>query len=142
MRDHDAELAGLADRLAEASYLLADVAADLAAYAGGVDADPARLAAIEDRRAALSALTRKYGASVAEVLGWAETASVRLTELDADGTREGELTAEAAELTASLTCACGPAHERPDQGGQSSSARPSPPSCRPWPCRTPSCPWG
>ena len=118
VRDHDAELAGLADRLAEASYLLADVAADLASYAGGVDADPARLAAIEDRRAALSALTRKYGATVAEVLAWAETASVRLAELDADGTRGGELTAEAAALTASLTARARPAHERPDQGGQ------------------------
>ncbi len=113
VRDHDAELAGLADRLAEASYLLADVAADLASYAGGVDADPARLAAIEDRRAALTALTRKYGATVAEVLTWAETAFRRVTELDADGTRGGELAGEAAELTATLTT----------QAGQLTSAR-------------------
>ena len=103
VRDHDTELAGLADRLAEVSYLLADVAADLASYAGGVDADPARLAAVEDRRAALSTLTRKYGATVSDVIAWAEAAALRLADLDADGTRGGELTAEAAALTAELT---------------------------------------
>ena len=38
----------------------------------GLDADPARLAAVSERRAALTALTRKYGDSIDEVLAWAE----------------------------------------------------------------------
>ena len=37
-----------------------------------MDTDPARLAAVSDRRAALTALTRKYGETVDEVLAWAE----------------------------------------------------------------------
>ena len=61
VREHDPEVAALADRVAEVSYLLADVAADVASYSTGVETDPARLAAVSERRAALTALTRKYG---------------------------------------------------------------------------------
>ena len=82
VREHDGEAADLADRLAEVSYLLSDVAADVASYAAGMDTDPRRLAAVSERRAALTGLTRKYGETVDEVLGWAETASRRLLELD------------------------------------------------------------
>ena len=41
VRDHDPEAASLADRVAEVSYLLADVAADVASYSTGVETDPA-----------------------------------------------------------------------------------------------------
>ena len=57
-REHDAVLGGLADRLADAAAAVADVAADLASYPGSIDADPLRLAAVEERRAALASLTR------------------------------------------------------------------------------------
>jgi DNA repair protein RecN (Recombination protein N) len=99
VRGHDAALAALADRLAEASYLVSDVGTELAAYAESVEADPARLAAVQDRRAALTALTRKYGETVADVLAWAERSAQRLTELDGDDDRVEELRAEHAELT-------------------------------------------
>src|SRR5687768_13339139 len=55
-REHDPQIAALADRLAEVSYLLSDLAADVASYASGVETDPARLAAVSERRAALTAL--------------------------------------------------------------------------------------
>ncbi|NIS31310.1 MAG: DNA repair protein RecN, partial [Actinobacteria bacterium] len=38
---HDNELAELNQRLTEVSYLLADLAADLASYADRIDVDPA-----------------------------------------------------------------------------------------------------
>jgi DNA repair protein RecN (Recombination protein N) len=57
----DAELAGLASRLSEAVYLLADIAGELASYVQSVDADPARLAAVQERRAALGRMIRAYG---------------------------------------------------------------------------------
>ena len=82
VRGHDEEAAGLADRLAELSYLLSDVAADVAGYAAGLDVDPARLAMVSERRAALTGLTRKYGESVADVLAWAQSAEDRLLRLD------------------------------------------------------------
>jgi DNA repair protein RecN (Recombination protein N) len=99
---HDPELAALADRLAEAGYVLADIAADLASYAAGVDTDPRRLAAVEDRRAALQLLTRKYGDSVEDVLAWARSASSRLDELTSDDDRVAHLTAERAHLLTEL----------------------------------------
>ena len=58
---HDEALAALAARLGEIGYLVTDVAAECASYASGVEADPARLAALEDRRAVLGALARAHG---------------------------------------------------------------------------------
>ncbi len=102
VRDHDQALAALADRVAEANYLVSDVGTELAAYAESVEADPARLAAVQERRAALTSLTRKYGETVADVLAWAERSAQRLTELDGDDERIEELRAEHAELTERL----------------------------------------
>jgi DNA repair protein RecN (Recombination protein N) len=61
VRRYDADLAGVADRLSEAAYLVSDVAGELASYIQSVDADPARLAAVQERRAALGRLIRAYG---------------------------------------------------------------------------------
>ena len=102
VRDHDAEAAGLADRLAEVSYLLSDVAADVSSYASGLETDPARLAAVSERRAALVALTRKYGETVDEVLTWAERSSARLLELDGTDERIDRLDSRRADLRATL----------------------------------------
>ncbi|TDD40486.1 DNA repair protein RecN [Actinomadura sp. KC06] len=110
VRDHDPELAGLADRLAEAGYLVNDVGTDLAAYAESVDADPARLAVVQERRADVTALIRKYGgtdATAAEVLEWARRSAARLTELEGDDDRIEELRAEHAELTGRLAAEAG-----------------------------------
>ncbi|MFJ8078678.1 DNA repair protein RecN [Streptomyces sp. NPDC096176] len=94
VRSHDPALAALADRIGEISILLGDVAGELAGYADNLDADPLRLAAVEERRAALTQLTRKYGEDITAVLAWAEDGASRLTELDGDDDRIGELTAE------------------------------------------------
>ena len=82
VREHDDAAGELADRVAEVTYLLSDVAADVASYADGLDTDPSRLAAVSERRAALTALTRKYGETAVEVLAWAEASAGRLAELD------------------------------------------------------------
>ncbi|MFE2748115.1 DNA repair protein RecN [Streptomyces scopuliridis] len=103
VRSHDPALAGLADRMGEISILLADVAGELAGYADNLDADPLRLAAVEERRAALTGLTRKYGRDIATVLAWAEESSARLTELEGDDERIGELTAERDALRSELS---------------------------------------
>jgi DNA repair protein RecN (Recombination protein N) len=59
---HDSALAALGARVSEAAYLVSDVAADLASYAQSVEADPVRLAVVQERRAALGRLIRLYGA--------------------------------------------------------------------------------
>ncbi|MEU8251911.1 DNA repair protein RecN [Nonomuraea sp. NPDC048916] len=103
VRDFDAQLAGMAERLAEAGYLISDVATDLAAYAESIEADPARLAAVQERRSVLSGLIRKYGEDSAGVLAWARESAARLAELEGDDDRIEELTREHDELTARLT---------------------------------------
>jgi DNA repair protein RecN (Recombination protein N) len=61
VRRHDTEIDGVAARLSEAAYLISEVAGELASYIQGIDADPARLAAVQERRAALARVIRLYG---------------------------------------------------------------------------------
>lgn len=103
VRAHDPALAALADRVGEISILLADVSGELSGYADQLDSDPLRLAAVEERRAALTGLTRKYGTDIAAVLAWAEDGAARLTELEGDDDRIGELTAERDALRTELS---------------------------------------
>ncbi|MFI6349234.1 DNA repair protein RecN [Streptomyces sp. NPDC050560] len=105
VRGHDPALGALAGRLGEISILLADVSGELAGYADDLDADPLRLAAVEERRSQLTQLVRKYGSpdeGLAAVLDWAERGAARLAELDGDDDRVGELSAERDALRAEL----------------------------------------
>jgi DNA repair protein RecN (Recombination protein N) len=61
VRRHDAEIDGVATRLSDAAYLVSEVAGELASYIQGIDADPARLAAVQERRALLARVIRLYG---------------------------------------------------------------------------------
>jgi DNA repair protein RecN (Recombination protein N) len=108
---HDARLGGLASRVGEAAYLLADVATELASYVQSVEADPVRLAVVQERRSELTRLVRAYGAGIADgppggdlaaVLAWAKSAGARLAELDNDEDRIGSLAAQEAELAATV----------------------------------------
>ncbi|RBY78826.1 DNA repair protein RecN [Geodermatophilus sp. TF02-6] len=81
----DPTLLLLAQDLGDAVAVVSDVAGQLATYVADLDADPARLAEVMDRRAAITALVRKYadpGDGAAGVLAWAEDARRRLDELD------------------------------------------------------------
>ncbi len=100
---HDPTLDALAGRLAEVGYVLADLGADLARYADEVQADPGRLAAVQERRAALASLTRAHGGgTVDDVLAWASSAGLRLAELAQGDDRASEVRTRLAELTADL----------------------------------------
>lgn len=105
VRSHDPALGALAERIGELGILLSDVAGELAGYADDLDADPLRLAAVEERRAALTQLTRKYGTegTVDAVLEWAEQGAARLLQLDGDDERITELTAERDGLRGELS---------------------------------------
>ncbi|BCB89169.1 hypothetical protein Psuf_064820 [Phytohabitans suffuscus] len=70
----DGKLGDLALRLEEAATLIGDVSAELSAYLGVLDADPARLETVYERRAALRGLTRKYADDVDGVIAWADRA--------------------------------------------------------------------
>jgi DNA repair protein RecN (Recombination protein N) len=108
----DSKLGDLAARLEEAATLVGDVSAELSAYLDALDADPARLETIYERRAALRGLTRKYADDVDGVIAWADRARTRLSELDTSDElleeldRERQrLAAEASEMAGRLTAA-------------------------------------
>ena len=99
---HDEELRGLAERLAEVEYALADVGTELARYADRVQADPARLAAVQERRAQLTSLARAHGGTVDDALAWASSAGLRLVELDQGEDRTAEVRERLAALEEEL----------------------------------------
>jgi DNA repair protein RecN (Recombination protein N) len=117
VRAHDPVLAGLADRLSEANYLISDVAAELASYTDALDSDPARLAVVQERRATLGRLVRAYGSSagggtggsgdVAAVLDWAKQAGSRLAELEGDNDKIEALAAEESSLASQVVSLAG-----------------------------------
>jgi DNA repair protein RecN (Recombination protein N) len=93
----------LGDRLAEASYLLTDLTADLARYLDALESQPGRLEQIAERRAQLNTLTRKYGTTCDEVLQWAAESAVRLTQLEQSDERITTLEARVEKLKSELT---------------------------------------
>jgi DNA repair protein RecN (Recombination protein N) len=100
---HDPCLGALAARAKEAALLATDLAQDLASYAAGVDADPARLSTAQDRLAALTTLVRRHGVDDAEgVLAWASAASDRLLAIDGTGDSVQALAEEDTRLGAEL----------------------------------------
>jgi len=106
VRTHDPVLAGLAERLSEAVYQVSDLAAELASYLESVDSDPARLAAVQERRAALGRLVRAHGGvsgDVAGVLDWAKQASSRLADLEGADDKITALAAEETSLASAVT---------------------------------------
>jgi len=103
----DQGLEPVAARLAEASALVNDAAADLASYLDRLEADPNRLERIAERRAALQQLLRKYGSSVAEVLAWAQRAEERTEGLAATDERINELHRQVQNLDAELNSTAG-----------------------------------
>jgi DNA repair protein RecN (Recombination protein N) len=128
---HDSEIDGVATRLSDAAYLVSEVAGELASYIQGIDSDPARLAAVQERRAALARVIRLYGPGgvsahvngipvrlgavspdalvpaeepdeIAYVLEWAALAAARAVELGNDDDTIATLAAEETELSAQV----------------------------------------
>lgn len=99
-----------ATEIVEAAALLESAAVDLGravrSYRDGLEADPERLAAIDERLDRLARLKRKYGGTLAAVIAHGQQASERLLGLDSAGERIEELEARAAELLADVGKAC------------------------------------
>ncbi len=98
----DAGLAPLGERLRGAREELLDVALSLERYAQDLEADPARLGALEERLALVERLCRKYGPTEGEVLAFRERAASELAEIAGAGSRIEALVAERAAAEATL----------------------------------------
>jgi DNA repair protein RecN (Recombination protein N) len=100
----------VADRLTELLYLAEDLATEIRSYRDAIDADPARLAVVEERLAEIRQLQRKYGSSIADILDHvrgAEEELGRLTgsevDIEALAQREDALSRAVGELAAELS---------------------------------------
>lgn len=82
----DAQLKPSVDLLEQAVIGLQEAAHELRRYIEGIEADPQRLQAVEERLQEIASLKRKYGASVQEILDYLRRASEELEGL----TREEE----------------------------------------------------
>lgn len=93
--DHDTALAPIAEAVASASFIVSDLAVQLSGYLSGLDADGGReLELVQERRAELAALVRKYGPTLADTIDYLDTGSDRLLELDTDSERIDRLIVE------------------------------------------------
>lgn len=105
----DPSLGGPRGELVGLQSQLQDVASTLRGYLAGLDAQPGRLAEVEDRLSAYDRLTRRYGPTVDEVLSRTDEARALLAEIetgaDADAAlarEHDEVRAEARTLAADL----------------------------------------
>jgi DNA repair protein RecN (Recombination protein N) len=96
----DPELDAISERLSALAVELGDVASELRGYLEGIDADPARLAAVEERLEAVERLKRKHGGSAESVLAHAERCRAEIERLAGAEERGAEVTAALAEAEA------------------------------------------
>jgi DNA repair protein RecN (Recombination protein N) len=74
---------------------LSEIARALSIYAEKLDLDPEQLAALEQRVSLFETLKRKYGGSIAEVIGFSERAAERMQKIEG---RDAELERLAKEI--------------------------------------------
>ncbi|MDO8338182.1 MAG: DNA repair protein RecN [Microcella sp.] len=101
---HDAQLEPIVEAIANAGYVLGEAAVQLSGYLASLDTDGGReLEIVQERRAELSALVRKHGSSLDDVIDTLEQGSARLLELDQDDLRVERLRASVDADLAALT---------------------------------------
>ncbi|KQO05744.1 DNA repair protein RecN [Agreia sp. Leaf244] len=101
---HDAALQPIVESLASAGFLVAEVSTQLSSYIASLDSDgAAELDSIQQRRASLAVLARKYGPELGDVIRFGEAAGPRLLELDNDSDRIEQLRAELDDLDTRAT---------------------------------------
>lgn len=89
---HDPSLGPIVEALESASILVSEVSVQLSAYLAGLDTDGAReLEVVQERRAELGALVRKYGPTLEDTIAYLDQGSSRLLELDGDSDRIASL---------------------------------------------------
>jgi DNA repair protein RecN (Recombination protein N) len=104
----DSEGAGeIASQVRESLYLLDEWAPSVRSYAESVEADPARLEAVEERMVLIRELQRKYGAAIPDILAFAERAEADLAELDFSEERVDQLEADLERLRSEIASRAG-----------------------------------
>ncbi len=87
----DPALDELGDRIGAAALDLADIASELRSYADGIQAEPGRLEAVEERLALMERLERKHGGTIDAVLAHADRCRAEIARLEGAEELAGEL---------------------------------------------------
>ena len=98
----DAELGALGDRLEWVTAEVRDAATDLERHLSHIEADPGRLAEIDERLHAVERLERKYGPGIEEVLRHRDAVAEELATLEGADAREAEIERERGALVEQL----------------------------------------
>ncbi len=108
----DPDLDAVREPAAAAAEALRDVAGQLRDYLDGLDLNPPRLEAVEERLLAIAALKRKYGADIAAVLDHADRAAAELERLTGAEAHGDALVGERDRLAAEIGAASAALSER------------------------------
>ena len=98
----DSELAALAQSLQIAGETLSDVSTALASYLQNLDADPRELEELMNRKAALTAISRKYAGTISELLERLTSAQAELLDLESSDDQFEKLEQQFASLESQL----------------------------------------
>jgi DNA repair protein RecN (Recombination protein N) len=130
INDALAELARLDPNIARASeqagellYLLEDLAATVRSYRDGMEFDPARLDAIEDRLTLLRDMQRKYHGSIEQIIERAASAEAEIERLTHSAEHLADLEAQESRLLAEIGALAGQlSRQRRARGDQLAAA--------------------
>ncbi|MCU1579217.1 MAG: recN [Rhodoglobus sp.] len=93
--EYDGSLAPIAEGIATASIAVVELSGQLSSYLASLDADGGReLETVQERRAQLSGLVRRFGPTLDDAIDYLDSGSARLLELENDSTRIESLRAE------------------------------------------------
>ena len=104
----DSRLEEIAERVAESLFILDDASTDLASYATGLEADPERLDALQNRKAELNLFIKRWGGAgsadeeLVTLAAKAKSGKESIADLQGGDERIAELETELAEIKKSL----------------------------------------
>ena len=101
----DTTTAPLAERATELVVLTEELGRELRDYLERIEADPDRLAEVEDRLDLIRGLKRKYGATIADIVAFGESARAEIEEATSGAQSLEMLEADAASTEQSLVAA-------------------------------------
>jgi len=119
----DDTLGNLATRFGSLTLELQDVAGELRAYLDTLEADPERLAAVEERLDQLGRLKRKHGGTIAAVLEHAERCRAERDRLAGAEQTTSRLETELAAANEELHAAAAGLHATREQAGRKLAER-------------------
>ena len=110
-KGRDSRLDAIADQVAESFYALDEASRDLSSYLSSLEADPDRLNALQERRAALASFAKKWGSGadpdevMVELAARAKSGRESIADLRGGDERVAELESDLAKIKKNLLIA-------------------------------------